>query len=480
MYKKIRVALAAVFWLCLAVLFLDATGFTRHWVGWMAKIQFMPACLALSAGVVAAIAVVTLLVGRIYCSVICPLGVTQDIISGIHGRLRKKNRYRFSFVPEKKAVRYTVLGIFIALLVAGAFVSGLTSVASLIEPYSAFGRMAVSLHSFRLPTFIVAAVSAVVIIAFSWHGGRAWCNTFCPVGTILGSISRYSIVAPVIDEDKCVGCGLCGKQCKSSCIDTAGHAIDTSRCVDCFDCIGACRHGAISFKARNPFAKKAATKAAVERAETAAGKEGVDTSKRAFIAAGAMVAGTALMKADGGLAPLEAKQEPVRETRITPPGSVGLRHMSDHCVGCQLCVNVCPNDVLRPSTDLDSFMQPKMGYEGGWCRPECTRCSDVCPAGAILKITKEEKTAIHIGHAVVDTWSCVTSNGEKCGNCARHCPAGAIRMVPNEFDPEGPKVPFVNEERCLGCGACEYVCPVRPLSAIHVEGNLIHHDERNS
>ena len=153
--------------------------------------------------------------------------------------------------------------------------------------------------------------------------------------------------------------------------------------------------------------------------------------------------------------------------------------MARHCISCQLCVSVCPNDVLRPSSSLLNLMQPELSFDRGWCRPECTRCSEVCPAGAILKISREEKSAIHVGHAVVDIWTCVTANGESCGNCARHCPAGAIRMVQNEFDPEGPRTPSVNEERCLGCGACEYVCPVRPLSAIHVEGNVVHHDERN-
>lgn len=509
MLKKIRVVLAILFWTAITLLFLDFTGTLRHWLGWMAKIQFLPACLALNFGVIIALILLTFIFGRIYCSVICPLGVMQDAISWIHGKTKKKNRFRFHFSKENKWLRYGVLAAFVALIVAGA-----TSIAYIIAPYGAYGRMVENLatpiykyinnvlahisehyesYAFyskevwlkSLPTFIISVVMLVTITVLAWTGGRSWCNNICPVGTVLGSISRFSIFAPKINDDKCVGCGLCGKQCKSSCIDTVHHKIDTSRCVDCFDCIGACNSGAITFGPRNPFSACAATKQNEEAANVVGEKkeDEVDSGKRAFMLSTALIAGTAISKAqefggDGGLAPLEEKKKPQRETPVVPPGAVSLKHMASKCIGCQLCVSQCPNNVLRPSGSLMTLMQPEMSFERGYCRPECTRCSEVCPTGAILKITKEEKTAIHVGHAVVDNWVCVTSNGEKCGNCARHCPVGAIRMVANEFDPEGPRVPFVDEERCIGCGACEHLCPVRPLSAIHVEGNRVHHDER--
>ncbi len=516
MLKRIRVVLAALFWVAITMLFLDFTGVLRHYLGWLAKIQFLPAVLAVNVGVIVALVLLTLVFGRIYCSVICPMGVLQDVISWVHGKTKKKNRFRFSFKKENVWLRYGVLVVFIALIVAGV-----ASIAYIIAPYGAYGRIVSNLrfdipHS--LPTVIVSVVLLVVIVVLAWIDGRAWCNNICPVGTVLGTISRFSIFAPKINTDKCVNCGLCGKQCKASCIDTKNHRVDTSRCVDCFDCIGACKHGAISFGPRNPFDACAAVtpndaSAATEPAARGNGRlrpaadsgvaennstnvnesaaeteerkkaEGVDEGKRAFITVGAIVAGTALMKAqefggDGGLAPIEAKKVPERETPIVPPGAVGLKHLATKCIGCQLCVTKCPNGVLRPSTEMGRLMQPEMGFEDGFCRPECTRCSEVCPTGAILEITREEKTAIHVGHAEVDTWMCIASSGEKCGNCARHCPVGAIRMVENEFDPEGPRVPFVNKERCIGCGACEYLCPVRPLSAIHVEGNEVHHDER--
>lgn len=116
-------------------------------------------------------------------------------------------------------------------------------------------------------------------------------------------------------------------------------------------------------------------------------------------------------------------------------------------------------------------MQPEMGYEKGFCRPECTRCSEVCPAGAITRITREEKTQYHIGTAHVDPEACISATGKShCGKCAGKCPVGAIRMVKG---PDG-MIPTVAEEVCIGCGACEQYCPVRPVSAIVVNGKYQH------
>ena len=121
-------------------------------------------------------------------------------------------------------------------------------------------------------------------------------------------------------------------------------------------------------------------------------------------------------------------------------------------------------------------MQPESSYERGYCRPECTRCSEVCPAAAIVRLSAADKSSVQIGHAVWVKENCVPlTDGVECGNCARHCPVGAIQMVASrKDDPDSPKVPVVNEARCIGCGACENLCPARPLSAIYVEGHQVH------
>ncbi|MBQ0025093.1 MAG: 4Fe-4S binding protein [Bacteroidales bacterium] len=497
MLRKIRIVLSAIFFALTTLLFLDFTGTLHIWFGWMAKIQALPAVLALNFAVVAILAIITVVFGRVYCSVICPLGIFQDIVNRISSR-RKGKKNRFSFTKERKWLRYGVLVIFVALLVFG-----LNSIAILIAPYSAYGRIASNLfaplygwgnnllvfiaerldsYSFystdvyikSIPAFIVAAVTFVVIVIFAWKGGRSWCNNICPVGTVLGTLSRCSIFAPVIDTDKCVNCGVCGKRCKASCIDTANHKIDYSRCVVCMDCIENCKSGAIKYKLR--------CKSCKEKKQSSAESSGTDKGRRNFILAGAAALTAATLKAqeehvDGGLAVIEDKKVPDRETPLKPAGSQSLRNFSQHCTACQLCVAECPNKVLRPSTKLETFMQPEMSYERGYCRPECTRCSEVCPAGAIKRVSREEKSSIQIGHAVVIPDNCIVNrDGVACGNCARHCPVGAIKMVPVS---EGSrlKVPAVRAERCIGCGACENLCPARPFSAIYVEGHLVHKEK---
>ena len=182
------------------------------------------------------------------------------------------------------------------------------------------------------------------------------------------------------------------------------------------------------------------------------------------------------MKVDGGLAKIIDKKVPHRNTPILPPGALSKNSFAKQCTGCQLCVSVCPNQVLRPSTDLMRLMQPEMSYEKGYCRPECTKCSEVCPTGAINLISLADKASTQIGHAVFIMENCVAvKDGVECGNCARHCPAAAIKMIRRDKDDKNsPRIPSVNVERCIGCGACENLCPSRPFSAIYVEGHERH------
>lgn len=571
MLRIIRITLAAICFVAVTLLFLDFTGTLHLWFGWLAKIQFLPAVLALNFVVIAILLVLTLLFGRIYCSVICPLGIFQDCVSNLSSR-RKGKKARFSYSKEIKWLRYGVLVLFVIALVAG-----LNALVALLAPYSVYGRMVQSLlapvwqwgnnllawiaerqdsYAFvtkdvwlkSLPTLIVAAVTFVVVVVLAWRNGRTYCNTICPVGTTLSFFSRFAMFRPVIDKSKCKSCHACERKCKAACIDVDNHKIDYSRCVDCFDCIDSCRLGALKYRfawgrgvgsgftgAKTPQNAPAGSKMTSDESKngqnrssaaptpvaepvvrqgsptaevTDNGKgvstidatspvaepvEATDKGRRAFLVGGAAVIGGSLLssipmraeeeeikdkKRDGGFAEVLPKKAPNRKTPVTPFGSESVEKFYKHCTACQLCVTVCPNNVLRPSSRLEHLMQPEMSFEKGYCRPECVKCSEVCPAGAILKITPEEKTEWKVGTAGVNYDLCVVNrDGVSCGNCAHHCPVGAIRMVrKNPDDEKSPRIPSVNEEKCIGCGACENLCPSRPISAITVNGYSVHHN----
>lgn len=494
MLKKLRVLLATISLILITLLFLDFSGALHAYFGWMAKLQFVPAMLASSFVIVIAIVVITLLFGRIYCSVICPLGIYQDCIAHVAEK-RKKNRYSFK---RSKRYRYYI-GLAFFLLIAFGF----TSIAIFIEPYSIFGRFASNLFSpvYRLinnmlayfaerwnsyafyhvdvyikslPMFIIAIAYFLIITVLALVNGRWYCNSICPVGALLGSLSKFSVLKPRFDEQKCISCGLCEKNCRCSAIDAKNHKIDYTKCVTCFNCVSKCNKGAMRYGINKEV------KSVKDMHGFNDDNEG-KTSRKTFLTTMAVLATASTLKAqekvvDGGLATIVKKKAPKRHTPLKPAGSESFDNFTSRCTGCQLCVQSCPNDVLRASTRLETLMQPEMSYERGYCRPECTACSEVCPAGAIKKVTREEKTSIQIGHAVWVGQNCLPlHDGVECGNCAKHCPSGAITMMP--YDPDdatSPKIPIINEERCIGCGACEHVCPARPFSAIFVEGNVVH------
>lgn len=490
--RKIRITLATVMFLGLTWLFLDFTGTAHAFLSWMAKVQLLEAVLALNVVVVAALVLLTLVFGRIYCSVICPLGIMQDLFGWL-GKRVKKNRYTYS--KALTPLRWAVCAVFLI-----ALVRGFGSLAQLLAPYSAFGRIATNLLQ---PVYVagnnvlasiaehydsyafyhsdvwmrsaislgIAAVTLVLLAVLAWRNGRTWCNTVCPVGTVLSLFAKFSWLKVRFDAAKCKNCSLCTKNCKASCIDFKTHTVDATRCVVCGDCIERCKFRALKYGRGN-----------LNNQGNHSNQDSPDDpSRRSFLLSSALLTTAALAQQkdkimDGGLAEIADKVAPERQTPLSPPGSLSQKNLQTHCTGCQLCISECPNQVLRPSDDLMHLMQPVMSYERGYCRPECTRCSEVCPAGAIKPIAVEVKASTQIGHAVWIRKNCIPlTDGVSCGNCARHCPQGAIEMVPSDPDDESsPYVPAVNEARCIGCGACENLCPARPFSAIYVEGHEVH------
>lgn len=446
--KNIRKIIAVIFFFGLLLLFMNRFGISDYFQ-WMAEVQLVPALMSLNFIVIAVLFVLTLLFGRVYCSMICPLGIFQDLIS----RLIYKKGRKFHYSKGYPIVRYAFLIAFLAF-----FAFGLASLIALIDPYSIFGRWTAVGTKMGAMFNIVAAVTFIIICIFAIFFGRIYCNNICPVGTILGLISKYSLFRFNIDTDKCTNCRVCAVRCKGSCINAEEHKVDMERCVGCFNCVDNCKQGAISYSLRGM--KRAATP---------------DGSRRTFVGTIGLLASSYLFaKATNVAEAVEAasgKTTPKRHTPVKPAGAVSISNFNQHCTACQLCVNNCPQNVLKPSTELSTFMQVEMDYTNGYCDIDCNKCSQVCPTDAISPITLEEKNALQIGHAVVYPDYCINNaTTGRCGKCETICPAGAITLV----EKDGKMIPSVEEEFCIGCGACEFNCQASPVKAIIVEGHEVH------
>lgn len=275
--RSVRVLLATCFLLAFTVMFLDFTGTTAGWFSWLRELQFMPAVLAGSAFALAFLLVLTLIAGRVYCSVMCPLGVFQDFVRLVTlGRRRDLKSHATPCGGAAAAVQgWTRIGFLFTF--AGGGLLGLHF--AWLDPYAIYGRFVsfcltpllkaspfaqsianwADAHGtsfthavevvFPAMGFVIAAAGVVAFIAAlaAWRG-RTWCNTVCPVGTLLGAISKFAWLRPRIDEKDCISCRLCERTCRAHCIHIDVKAIDHTKCVSCFDCSAVCPKGAIKWK----------------------------------------------------------------------------------------------------------------------------------------------------------------------------------------------------------------------------------------
>lgn len=492
--KGLRVFLAILIFLSVLLVFLEFRDILPDSIARLLHLQIIPALLAGAIGILVFQFVLALLFGRVYCSVICPAGVLQDIINRLFciGKKKKKGSRRFSYHKPQNLLRYGLTGLSFILLLFG-----FTELILLLDPYSNFGRIAanlfrpvvvwgnngvadllakadnytlfhVSLGTVTTAGLIAGTIALITFIVMVILRGRLFCNTLCPVGGLLSLISRYSFFRISIDKKSCISCGVCEKSCKAEAINIKEMSVDMSRCVDCFNCVSSCSKNSINYRFK-PFYKK-------ETSDASSGKktELIQPSRRSFLASGATVA-VSLPVVSTVAQVYTGKQEKVMP--ITPPGSISLERFKDKCTGCHICVVQCPSQVLAPAGlqfGLGYMLKPHVAYIDSYCNYECTVCMDVCPNHALKPLTVEEKVTTQVGIAEFFLERCIVeTENTDCGACSEHCPTQAVHM---ELYKEGSTltVPTVEPDLCIGCGGCESICPVRPNRAIIVKANAVH------
>jgi ferredoxin len=484
--KTIRLVVSIVLFSLITFYFLDFAELMSSGkvADWPVRIQFIPAIMAVSVFTLTVLIVLTLLFGRVYCSSICPMGIYQDIIAWISKRTSKKKK-RYKFGRARNVLRVSMVAVSLAVFLKFPLILGF------IDPYSAYGRMVANVfrpvymagnnvlamifthfenYTFyktdifimSVFAFVVSLLTMLTIGYLAWRYGRTYCNTICPAGAVLGLLSRFSVFRIRIDKSLCNSCGSCEMKCKASCIDSKHKSVDSSRCVNCFNCLNVCRKNALKFSPVPIPSKDGDTTP-------------VDQGKRRFLTAGVLttIAAPAAV-IENEVNSLTGNSQYIRQHPVLPPGSVGVDHMLRHCTACHLCISKCPSRVLRPAFmeyGLAGMMQPTMYFDKGFCNFDCTVCSEVCPNGAIKHLTKDEKHLNQNGYVVFTRDICIVQTEEtNCGACSEHCPTQAVTMVPYK---DGLTIPQINVEICVGCGGCEFICPVRPFRAIHVEGHTL-------
>ncbi|MCL1909932.1 MAG: 4Fe-4S binding protein [Kiritimatiellaeota bacterium] len=396
--------------------------------------------------------VVALLFGRVYCAFMCPLGIMQDIIAWVARVCAPRSKC----APQSnmRLVRYTVFAVTIGLLAAGWAL-----MAKYLEPFTVFGRMAAN------PFSVVAVMTFVIFAALVVWKKRVFCTTLCPVGTLLGLLSKISLFKMRINKSACVHCKLCERKCPTGCINGAAAEIDNERCVRCMNCVTACTKNGISM--------------GIAKLRNCENAKSFNTQRRGFLTvlAGIPVAAFLASFASGRFYKPRAKRSPATRMftkceapqAVYPPGAGSPERFASKCTACLLCVANCRGRVITaPRAGVPAV---HLEFENGMCEFECAKCGHVCPTGAIKPMKRADKQRWRIGMVDFNEKICVAYvKGNDCGACAEHCPTGAVHMEEIELPEHGKvqRVPVIDEAVCIGCGCCEYACP-RDVRAIRVK-----------
>jgi ferredoxin len=442
----------------------------------------------------------TIVLGRAFCGWLCPMGTLVQLVAHLR-RWKTSLIIRRNRSGSHQRVKYWLLAFFVAAAVMGSSVAGwLDPIAFLVRGLAegvmpALARLVmasadlvglVPVYPFDMvptaasivlgrwllaPEGLVSSASLLTLALFvtalalaAWMP-RLHCRVLCPLGAMLGLLGRWSLLGLDQDHDACTHCGKCVERCEGGCDPEPGEGRrwKPHECILCLNCQAACPEDALAFRFF-PVTRHA----------------GVDPGRRALLASAA--AGAAFVPAVR--AGLHGDDRP-HPRRIRPPGSLPEEHFAERCIRCGTCSKVCPTNVIQPAitqSGLEGIYTPVLVPRAGFCEAPCVDCTDVCPTGAIAPLTLEEKgwetesPQVKLGTAAIDRGRCLPwANRTPCIVCEEHCPTAskAIRLEEVEavdFDgaPIKLKRPHVDLDACVGCGACEYVCPVASRPAIQV------------
>jgi polyferredoxin len=441
----------------------------------------------------------TLLLGRAFCGWVCPLGVTLDVADKIFSK--KKNLIS----DTKPAHRRWKFGVLVGVLVGSLFGLQLAgwldplslatrSYAFVLQPYANFlaerildllylvpgldgalypteeflRRYVLSFQQLIFSSHLLFAIIFLGVAALGALDRRFWCRSLCPLGAFFSLAGRYAPFRRRV-SDKCTNCLKCQRSCMTDAILEKGKKTLRGECVYCFTCEEICPEGAISFG----FTSKEPQRL-----------EGGILTRRAFVAAA--VAGAAAVP----LVKLNFERVSLYPWLIRPPGVTDEEAFLSKCVRCGECMKVCLKNALHPTLlegGLEALWTPKLLPRVGYCEFNCTLCGYVCPSGAIPELSLEQKHQVKMGISSFDKSRCIPwvahqnwsatkqwSKNYNCAVCEEHCPTPkkAIQFSDVTVEtPDGLQVirrPVVVEEECIGCGICEYVCPLNGPAAVRV------------